>query len=379
MTTFLHTADVHLSPDHPEREAAFRAVLELARAEGVDALLVAGDLLDRGTDSARLRPDVREAFAGLDVPTVLIPGNHDVGAYEAGQDWGPRTRVLRREPFQATEVAGIRLVGVPFPADEATTFGRIRPALARALREAPGVLLLHGTLIEEGDPRIQREAADDEPGRYLPVHLQALAELAAPYVALGHYHQRAVRDVGGRTVAYSGSPSPVGSHALGPRSATLIRLEPGGGPGDGPALAEVRPVELDVAYRSRWERWLPPFEEESALESLDRELAGSADPRCRLTVRLDGILAGLSEAELRERTRRIREDRAGDYRELAFDLAGVGLEEDLVDLFRDFRDRLEARERGAAGPDREEGPPLDDGLRQRALEVAARALRNAAG
>lgn len=377
MTTFLHTADLHLSPDHPERWDALRAVLDLAERREVDALLVAGDLLDRGSDSARVRPEVRGAFAGLDAPVVLIPGNHDLDAYEAGQDWGPRTRILRREPCQVAEVAGVRLVGVPFPAGD-VTFGRIRPAVRRALSEGSGILLLHGTLIEEGDPRIQAEAGEDEPGRYLPVHLEALADLETPYVALGHYHQHAVRERRGRTVAYPGSPAPVGSHALGPRSAVLVELSSDGGPGGGPALQGLQAVELDLPYRSRTERWLPPFREERALDDLEERLAREADPRCHLEVRIEGVLAGMTESELRERTDRIRAACRDDYRGLDFDLAGVGLDEELVELFRDFRDRLDRRELGVPGPDESEGPALTDELRHRALEIAARALQNAA-
>lgn len=378
MTTFLHTADLHLSPDHPERLDALRAVVGVAEREGVDALLVAGDLLDRGSDAARIRPEVRGIFSGLGAPVVLIPGNHDLDAYRAGQDWGPRTRVLAGTPFQATEVAGVRVVGVPFPASE-MGFGRLRPDVRRTLAEQPGILLLHGTLIEEGNPRIQAEAGEDEPGRYLPVHLETLADLDTPYVALGHYHQHAVRELRGRTVAYAGSPSPVGSHALGPRSAVLLSVDADGGPEDGPRLKELRAVELDVPYRDRLERWLPPFDEEAALAELERELEERADPRCRLTVRIEGILAGLDEAALRERADRIVETRGAAFGELAFDLASVGLGEELVGLFRDFRDRLAARERAEPGPGEAEAPPLADELRHRALEIAARALQNCAG
>lgn len=80
--TLLHTSDCHLgtvagSLDARE-ERAFAAMVELAIAEGVDLVLLAGDLFDHArVDDATL------AFAAdqldrLPCPVVLLAGNHDV-------------------------------------------------------------------------------------------------------------------------------------------------------------------------------------------------------------------------------------------------------------------------------------------------------------
>jgi len=363
MTRILHTADLHLAAGHPERREALEAVLSAARERDVDALLVAGDLLDRGADHAALRRDVRSAFEAFDRPVYILPGNHDRAAYRPGQDWGPRTHLLLGEPVAEARLGDVRLVGVPFPA-ERISFGRLRREVAGRLEGGPpAVLVLHGTLIDAGAPHILDDSRADETGPYFPVRTAELRGLGAVYVALGHYHQHAVREIGEAAAAYAGSPSPVGSHAWGPRRAVLVEVGPDG--------ARLEAVRLPVPYRARLERWLTPFEEEEALDALERDLESAADPACSMRVRLDGILAGMSEVALREQTESLAGRMGGSFRELAFDLDSVGLDPARADLFRDFRRRLDERlERERAD---EERPDPEVG--RRALELAARALK----
>ncbi|MGI6365981.1 MAG: metallophosphoesterase [Bacillota bacterium] len=42
----LHTADVHLHTQYPQRMEALRRVLDLGRQENIDLMLIAGDLFD---------------------------------------------------------------------------------------------------------------------------------------------------------------------------------------------------------------------------------------------------------------------------------------------------------------------------------------------
>ncbi|MFB6240574.1 MAG: exonuclease SbcCD subunit D, partial [Gemmatimonadota bacterium] len=309
-TRILHTADLHLADDRPERWEALEAVLRLGRERDVDALLVAGDLLDRGGDHAALRSRARNALEELDAPVLLLPGNHDRDAYRPGQDWGRRTRLLVREPVHATEVDGVRVVGVPYP-EEPASFRSVRRSARRELDgEGTAVLALHGTLIDADAPHIQDESREEEPGDYFPVRTGELRGIGAAYVALGHYHQHDLRRAGRTLVAYAGSPSPVGAHALGPRSAVLVEVPASGG--------EVRAeaVRLPVPYRDRIRRWLTPFREEEELDALAEILSERSDGRCAMRVTLDGILAGIGEDELRRRLDDISEELGPRFREL---------------------------------------------------------------
>ncbi len=95
MTKILHTADWQIGrlygtfdPDDavPLAEARF-AVVErlaaLASAEQVDAVVVAGDVFDAQTVSARSIRRLFNAMQGYSGPWVMIPGNHDAALAES--------------------------------------------------------------------------------------------------------------------------------------------------------------------------------------------------------------------------------------------------------------------------------------------------------
>jgi exonuclease SbcD len=83
---FLHTGDWHLGKNlralsrRDECEEALNEVLQIARREAVDCLLVAGDVFDTTTPppeaEALLFDFLRELF-GAGIPAVIIGGNHD--------------------------------------------------------------------------------------------------------------------------------------------------------------------------------------------------------------------------------------------------------------------------------------------------------------
>ena len=80
----IHTSDTHLGDGmgHPRSETALRAVVEAVPRLGGDALLLVGDVFDND----RIPDSVLEFFLDqmgrLDVPVVVLPGNHDL--YDGG-------------------------------------------------------------------------------------------------------------------------------------------------------------------------------------------------------------------------------------------------------------------------------------------------------
>jgi len=170
-------------------------------------------------------------------------------------------------------------------------------------------------------------------------------------------------------VAYAGSPTPVGSHAWGRRSAVLVEVSAGSGGGE---ETRVQRLELPVPYRDRIEQWLTPFREDEGLEALEGALERKSDETCDMRVVVDGILADLPEDELRDRLDGLRGRFEGDYRELEFRRRSVGLDPERAELFRQFRERLEERVRaGEEG----EASAVEPDVRERALELGARALK----
>jgi exonuclease SbcD len=84
---FLHSADWHLGRLFhnisllSDQEYILNQFLEIARDTKPDVVLIAGDIYDRAIpppDAIRLLDDVLTRLVlGLEIPTILIAGNHD--------------------------------------------------------------------------------------------------------------------------------------------------------------------------------------------------------------------------------------------------------------------------------------------------------------
>ena len=129
---FLHTSDWHLGrslhrADLREAQAAFLDhLVDTARAERVDAVLVAGDVYDRAiapVDSVALCEDALARLRGTGARVILISGNHDsalrLGVNSALIDTaGVHLRTNRArlaEPVMLTDEHGpVAVYGVPY-------------------------------------------------------------------------------------------------------------------------------------------------------------------------------------------------------------------------------------------------------------------------
>ena len=118
MTRFLHTADWQLGLEARHVARAGEAVraarletvgrlLELARREGAEFVLVAGDLFEDNQVSDELVHRVLRLLREAALPVLLLPGNHDC--------LGP-TSVYRRTAFRDLP-APIRLLDEPRPCE----------------------------------------------------------------------------------------------------------------------------------------------------------------------------------------------------------------------------------------------------------------------
>jgi len=258
---FLHTSDWHLGrslhrADLREAQAAFLDhLVETARAERVDAVLVAGDVYDRAiapVDSVALCEDALARLRATGARVILISGNHDsalrLGVNSALIDTaGVHLRTNRArlaEPVVLTDEHGpVAVYGVPYlePAlglpDETAVAGRAAEPVAgeeqprqrshatvlggaaariRADAAARGmsrtVVMAHAWVAAGGNDDERRDAAARQQSsseRDISVggigYVPAALFDGFSYVALGHLH-------GQQTLAehlrYSGSPLP---------------------------------------------------------------------------------------------------------------------------------------------------------------------------
>ena len=245
---FLHAADVHLDSPcssrsetvrHQLRDAsrlAFQRLVDLALSEGVDAVLIAGDLFDDERLSFQTERFLLEQLHRLDteeIPVVYATGNHDPGR------------------------AGLRSVELPWPGNVTIARDRtpVRVAIEGAGRESEGRELRgivtaagHETATERGDlttvfPAPEGRLAEiavlhtqvvDSPGsaahqNYAPSQLDGLRGSGHDYWALGHVHKRSVlcEHPG---IHYSGNLQGRTHGERGAKGCLLVEVKPGAPP-----------------------------------------------------------------------------------------------------------------------------------------------------
>lgn len=212
----LHMADVHLGARlanfgpyaetrRQEQAAAFGRAIDVALAERVHAVLIAGDLFDT------YRPELADVNlarrelgrlreAGIQV--FAVPGTHDSLSYAAC--------VYRTEPLPlhlftdprfgvpaTLEIGGVRVAIHGIAYDPERT-GAGWDLLARSAPDGIQIALVHAACRFNPEWPIGPED--------LPFAPEDLGGLAMDYVALGHYHNVHVFRAGERVLgAYSGS------------------------------------------------------------------------------------------------------------------------------------------------------------------------------
>ena len=221
MPQILHTADVHLRSDSPERTDALRTCLSIAEEERVDVVTIGGDLFDGPEQADDLRPTLRnDLFADRPFPIILIPGNHDEDAFDRDVFFGDACTVLTDDPYeQWTDPAEtIRVTGLPYrsrPDDELLVALRSREPF-----DGTEILLLHCSLEA---PFGEIEQGDEAETRYFPVSREMLADLNFDYYLAGHYHSPHQLTFGdGCEFAYPGTPASTRSSETGRRQVTVL-------------------------------------------------------------------------------------------------------------------------------------------------------------
>ncbi|WP_030978943.1 exonuclease SbcCD subunit D [Streptomyces sp. NRRL S-1824] len=265
---FLHTSDWHLGrrfhgEDLIDAQSAFLDHLHrIARTEQVDAILVAGDIYDRAIpslDAVRLFNRALHQLADLDVPIIMISGNHD-SAHRLGVGSGLFARAgihLRTDPatcdvpvlLEDTD-GPVAVYGVPYlepsmvrahlDAEAASHRAVLTAALDKIhadLTKQPdgtrSVVVAHAFVTPgTGETQDLNELEESISERDISVggvaHVGADVFAGIDYVALGHLHgPQRVTD----RIHYSGSPLAYSfSEAAHTKSFTLVDLHPGAAP-----------------------------------------------------------------------------------------------------------------------------------------------------
>ena len=332
MLRLLHTADVHLGARHEDlgeaasalrqrQHAAFRATVDLALAERVDIVLIAGDLFDTNSASRRTVERVVAELARLAaarIRIVMIPGGHDAytrsSVYRAYDlpglvGGGMVTLLTPDQPWAHLETLDALVVGPadlsrPSTADAPGPFADLTGARVPATTWRIG--LLHAPLggggvrdagagtggapatttgrAAPGDARLgesRQPAPDAMTAGVAELAESAIAGSGLDFVALGHDHAAATGKVGGVTWAVAGSPEQVTADHHEPGTVNLVTLDERAG-------SKTVRVETRVVGSS-WHRMLEVDAGQLASQAaLVERLRAAADPELVLDVRIVG-------------------------------------------------------------------------------------------
>jgi exonuclease SbcD len=302
MLRLLHTADVHLGARHAdlgeqaagqrERQfAAFRATIDLATAEKVDVVLVAGDLFDSNTQPRRSVERVAAELRRLvdaRIRTVIVPGTHDV--YD-------RSSLYRIHDLK--ELAGST------PDDDLVTVltpdrGRVHLAACDATIHGPVFATKRAPHSPLADVDVDPRGADGRrpwqvgvihgavaiPGRTdrdeVVVTTDEIAASGLDYLALGHWHSTQQGRAGSTTWAYSGAPEPVAVSQDGAGNVLLVSLETTG-------VTTTVTIEPRAVGRTRFEKLDVDAGSVADQPALVARLAALADPDLVLDARIVGV------------------------------------------------------------------------------------------
>ncbi len=218
MLKFIHAADFHLdsafaaltpqqaaSRRRESRELPLRLANYAAR-NGVDVVLLAGDLFDSAAAYRDTAEHLAAALGQMTAQVYIAPGNHDwygPGSPYLTVNWPENVHIFTQPVMTAMEWPEKNLVihGAAFTSPEQSDSflsGFTAPADGRV-----HIGLLHGEI-------------DPAEARYAPLRRQEIADSGLSYLALGHIHKRTEPLRFGRTVcAWPGCPEGRGFDELG--------------------------------------------------------------------------------------------------------------------------------------------------------------------
>jgi exonuclease SbcD len=237
---FVHTGDLHLDSPFlglgravPERiatalrDATLRSwdrIVSLAVEQGVDAVLVAGDVFEGANRTLRAQVAFRDGLdrlAAERIPSFVVTGNHDpLSGWEPAVRWPDlayrfpagevSSRPLVRDGMEIARIHGISYAVRDVSRNLAATFHR-------EANEPFAIGLLHANV-----------GGIEGYGNYAPCSLSDLAASGMDYWALGHIHKHGILRAADPTVVYCGNPQGRDPGETDPRGCYLVEVDDSG-------------------------------------------------------------------------------------------------------------------------------------------------------
>ena len=283
---FIHTADLHL--DSPLTSLALRnadlgdlvrgatrkaleRIVDLAIAEQVDAVIVAGDLYDGSQTSMATALFLMGQMRRLDTAGIrvfLIRGNHDAQSQITRELTFPENVHVfdgRGKPVQAGKLQSgreIHVHGVSFAQPHAPA--SLLPTFRAPVPDAVNIGMLHTSLAG---------ASRHDP--YAPASIADLSAHGFDYWALGHIHQRRVH-LEKPWIVMPGNPQGRDINEGGPKGVTLATIAEDGTitcEAHSVAVAVFERIAIDLSGIDDWSAMLDRVE--TVLAQAKRNAAGA--------------------------------------------------------------------------------------------------------
>ena len=190
MLKFIHAADFHLDSAFgaltPQQAAARRResrelVFQLSNyvnRNGVQLVLLAGDLFDSASAFRETREQLAEALGQMEAKVFIAPGNHDwYGPSWQTVEWPENVHIFKTATLEAVEL----------PEWKVTVHG----AAFTGTEQAEG-FLTGFTAPEDGNVHLGLLHGEIDPAerRYGPIRKEEAAASGFAYLAMGHIHKR---------------------------------------------------------------------------------------------------------------------------------------------------------------------------------------------
>ena len=233
----IHTADIHLdsslvgvkdsSKRRRELIGALSNLNEYAKNNGVEAIIVAGDLFDEKNTTDPTIRSVADVINGSEANWFVLRGNHGgVDAYDKLLALCPRINFFGDDWTTYTH-GNVAICGRELGVDDAEQWAKL------TLNEtAYNILVLHGDV--------------DDP-TYGLIDKKAIAASNASYVALGHRHAYSIHKFGRVKGCYSGVLEARGFDETADTGFILIDTDTGDVKFVTQAIRKVATVNLDVS------------------------------------------------------------------------------------------------------------------------------------
>ena len=216
----LHSADWHLGAPlgaygHLRRvlEQIPFQVVQTAKDQGCQMILLAGDLFDAEADRYTLQL-VKRALGEAGMPVFISPGNHDFvtpGSVWVTESWPDNVHIFTETEIESVPLPQLdcRVYGAAFRGPEC---GSLLEGFCAGGEERYCIGLFHGDPVTAG-------------AAYNPVSRGQIADSALDYLALGHIHKTGSVQSGATLCAWPGCPMGRGFDETGEKGVLLVELE----------------------------------------------------------------------------------------------------------------------------------------------------------